>query len=112
MSGGTALVEVRTSGARAKRTDEASRIQTEFRRMNLEWSDFVLTDSVFGRVADGGKDICRLGKDDIFQIGTIRNRRVQRADPLHRSVQILEQFSRNSGCNFGSETACQLVLVR
>src|SRR5579864_4844413 len=51
-----------------------------------------ITALVLRRLADGLQDVRRLGKDGLFEIRGVRDRRVKRADAAHGRVEVIEEL--------------------
>ena len=67
---------------------------------------------VSGSFANRLQHVRRLRQDRFFEVRVVRHRAVQRADALHRRVEVLEQLAADAGRQLGAEAARHLVFVR
>src|SRR5262245_55943365 len=70
-----------------------------------------MSGSIVRSFADGGKDVRRLRKNRVLQIGRIRNRRVESTNSSDWSIEIFEEFSSDTRGDLRAKAARQLILV-
>src|SRR5258706_6552050 len=67
---------------------------------------------ILRQILNGFEDVRRLREDDLLEVGVVGDRCVERGDPAHGSVQVLEELVADARGQLGAESARELILVR